>query len=378
METILIKNGRIFDAAAGTFTAGSVAVAGGKIADPEKVSSPDITIDGTGCIVTPGLIDAHLHISSHGGVPVDLACIPNGVTTALDGGSCGESNYQIFHSQIAAPSLTRVYSALNMSSTGLGTSQAPENLNPAGFAPDRIKECFVTYPDELISLKIRLSKGIIPDNDTSALEAALNLADEIGCSLTAHITNPAIPLETVASMLRKGDIFCHCFQGTGETILSDRGEVKPAIIEARERGVLFDACHGMVNFDNNVAATAIRQGFYPDIISTDYSPKTFYRPPVVSLPRLVSKFTALGMSLEETLKRVTLNPARMLGAASELGDLSPESTADIAIFKIEETAQKFPDFQGNPLEGNIQLSPKCTIREGKILYTSADLDMTTV
>ena len=130
-------------------------------------------------------------------------------------------------------------------------------------------------------------------------------------------------------------------------------------------GVLFDACHGMVNFDNDVATAAVSQGFWPDIISTDFSPKTLYSPPVVSLPRLVSKFVALGMSLKEALKRVTLTPAEMVGISSELGDLSPGSIADIAIFKPEEKLQEYPDFHGKPLGGNLHLSPRSTIKGGK-------------
>ena len=93
---------------------------------------------------------------------MDLACLPNGVTTAVDGGSCGESNYRVFHNYHVVPAKTRVKSALNISSAGLVTTQFPENLNPALFARDRIKALFSEYPDELVSLKIRMSRGTCP------------------------------------------------------------------------------------------------------------------------------------------------------------------------------------------------------------------------
>ncbi len=377
METILIKNGRIFDPAEGTFTTGSITVKGTKIIETEDIS-PDITIDAARCIVSPGLIDAHLHINDHGsdgGVPADLATLPNGVTTAVDVGSCGESNYRIMRNYHIIPAAVRIKTALNISSAGLATTRFPENLNPVHFAEEKIQALFEEFPEDFAGLKIRMSRGIVAEGDITPLKAALSLADKIDTILIVHITNPAVPCETIAEMLRPGDIICHCFQGTGDTILDNNNTIKPGILKAREKGVLFDACHGRVNFNLNIAKAALEQNFLPDIISTDHSPKNLFRSPVVSIPRLVSKFAALGMPLEEVLRRVTLFPARMLGMEDELASLQPGTTADIAVFRTEKRRVVFSDFQGRTMEGDSLLTPLCTIKNGRLLYAAADIDI---
>ena len=88
----------------------------------------------------------------------------------------------------------------------------------------------------LSPLKSVCPGGLVPDGDATPLLETLKLADEIGCNVVVHITNPAVDCETLAGILRPGDIFCHCFQGTGDTIINANNRIKPGIQKARERG----------------------------------------------------------------------------------------------------------------------------------------------
>ena len=67
MNDILITNGRVIDPAAGRDETADVAIAGGRIAKIGKIGArARETIDATGKIVCPGLIDLHVHCREPG------------------------------------------------------------------------------------------------------------------------------------------------------------------------------------------------------------------------------------------------------------------------------------------------------------------------
>ena len=66
---LLIKNGRVMDPASGLDRICDVAIAGGRIVSlqtPGADFSPNKTIDATGCIVAPGLIDLSARLREPG------------------------------------------------------------------------------------------------------------------------------------------------------------------------------------------------------------------------------------------------------------------------------------------------------------------------
>lgn len=91
---LIIRNGRVVDPACGLDKIADVGVKRQKIS---CVSSPLEgkaleDFDASGCIVTPGLIDSHVHVYQHAtplGVDVDETCLARGVTTVVDAGSAG-------------------------------------------------------------------------------------------------------------------------------------------------------------------------------------------------------------------------------------------------------------------------------------------------
>ena len=374
MRSLILKGGEIYDPLTKERREGGLGIRDGRIVPVESLAGEETdVIDVGGCTVVPGFIDYHIHLYTgcDGGVAPDTISLPSGVTTAVDGGTCGVSTFEMFKRNNIDPSITRVLSYLHVSSSGLSTAVFPENADPDCFEREKITALFRKYPYILKALKIRMSRNIIEPAGLTRepLEKAIGIAEEAGCPVVVHVSDPVIPQEEIAAMLRPGDVFCHMYQGIRDTIIDSRCHVKPEIRRARERGVVFDASNGRSNFSFQVARPAVGEGFLPDIISSDISPVTFYKQPAVSLPRLMSKYLAFGLPLEQVIDMVTINPARQLGD-EELGTLRDGSIADVAIVRVVEKPMQFYDLNHDFISGDRLLVPQMTIKGGEIVYCS--------
>ena len=247
-------------------------------------------------------------------------------------------------------------SFIKVASGGLSNPDIPEDYDPAGYDTGRIEETIRRYGDGIIGLKIRLSKGIIPEDRAAFyLDECISLAGRLEEVLAGDL----------AEMLRPGDIFCHCYAGAGSTILTEKGEIDPKILAARKRGVLFDAANGKANFCLDTAKRALAAGFLPDIISTDLTSMTCGDSPYVgSLPRILSKYMELGLSLSEAVGLCTKAPAAVLGEEGESGTLQPGAGADIAVFRLDDTPFMQKDFRGDTITCRKRLVPVMTILSG--------------
>lgn len=376
MYNYIIENGMVYDPAAGKMEQRDVYLENGVISAhrPEKNCH---VVDAAGCYVAPGFIDYHVHYCKGGaenGVNPDAASFPCGVTTAVDGGSCGAASYELFQQAVIGRAEVRLLSQLLVASGGQLTGRYSENLDPDCFDTERIKELFNRYPETLVGLKTRISSNIIaPELAEKSLEKSVELAGELGVNLTVHITDPAMDLEKMASILRKGDVMCHIYQNKGrESILDERGKVRAGIWKARERGVLFDACNGRNNFDLAVAKKAIEQGFLPDIISSDINTVSYYQGVLHSLPRVLSKYLTFGMKLEQILDAAIRLPARLTGWES-LASMAPGTEGDVVIFKVEEREIRYLDHtEGvNVMTGHEVIVPQMTVKGGEVVYSQA-------
>lgn len=378
----IIRNGRVVDPSRNIDQICDVGIVGTRIVDvvPEAVS--EHVIDASGCIVTPGLIDYHTHIFSEGssfGIRPD-GMIAQGTTAAVDAGTSGTVTFDAFYKTVIAQSALRIKGYVTIYSGGQLDPKLCEDFNPELYNLDKLERIVDKYRDSILGLKVRLSKGVVPDESgldylKKIVETADNLNSKLGTSLRVcvHTTNSPMSAGDLAECLRPGDIFCHCYQGAGSTIILEDGSIEPKVLESRKRGVIFDAANGRGNFDLAVARKALAQGFLPDIISSDLTVEKYNQPPYSkNLPVVISKYLTLGLSLMEVIRTVTENPARAMNMEGRIGTLASGSYADISIFKEKEIHFIQKDWHDVELECDRLLVPQLTMCAGEIQYCQTD------
>ncbi len=374
------RNGFVFDSRTGRFSKRDLFVKAGVIAEPaEDRPEAKTVIEAEGKYVVPGLIDEHLHLDLNGsmiGANGDTVCIPNGVTTACDGGTCGASGFTQFYNSNLVRYEAHAYSYMNVSTFGnKSLCIHEEDHDPEDFREDLIEQKFRKYPDVLRGLKVRMCRGTLGDYGMAPMHRALEISgmlQEKGfhCPLVVHYDNlPSnVSVEELFDALRPGDIVAHIYQTKEETIFLPDGTVHPAVRRARERGVLMDDCHGRVHWSIRNLKTALKEDFLPDIVSSDCVRISEYVRPGFSLLYALCMLSAVGMPTERILQCVTANPAKALGIGDRAGDLKPGMPADITVLDIRDTDMEFADFWGDHIPGRKLFVPLLTMVDGRVAY----------
>lgn len=387
MYDLVLKGGMVVDPAQEIHKELDVAISDGLIA----VLRPDIpadegreVLDLSGKVVTPGLVDLHTHVYWGGtglGVLPDRVASESGVTTFVDAGSAGASNFLGFKEHVIARSRARIYAFLHIAHQGLtATVYAPEHFTIVGETFDLRHAMLLpaiqagqAFPDLIRGIKVRLSVESSGDQGLKPLRLALQAAEALGVPVMVHVGPPPPSTPEVLGLLREGDILTHVYRGQPNSMLDRRGVVRPEFGEARARGVIMDVGHGGGSFAWTVAAKALQQGFPPDVISSDVhrglAPKTtaWSGMPDHNQPTTMSKFLSLGLGLDEVIRASTVSPARVIGCEDQLGSLREGTVADVAVFKVEEGEFEFFDYYDGRTIGHKRLRPELTLIGGKAL-----------
>jgi dihydroorotase len=368
---LVIKGGTVIDPAQNLMAARDVALADGKIAAVEpSLAGADAaeTFDAAGLLVTPGLIDLHVHAFwgvSHYGILPDPANVARGVTTALDVGSAGARTFPALRRFIIEPSRTRLFALLNISSLGMITPEIGE-LVDLRYANVREAVAVARANSDLVlGIKVRLSDDLAGDHDVTALQRAIEAAEALGCFVMVHIGHSHTPLDTLVALLRRGDVVTHTYHPFRHGILDDVGRLLDGMQGAHERGVNFDVGHGVASFSFRVAEQALGQGFRPDTISSDLH---FYNieGPVYDLLNVLSKFMHLGLPLAEVIRLSTVTPARIMGLSDRLGTLQVGTEGDVALLRLDEGQFTFTDATGASITARQKLSHVRTVSRGRV------------
>ncbi|PYU31180.1 MAG: amidohydrolase/deacetylase family metallohydrolase [Acidobacteria bacterium] len=377
---LLIKGGTVVDPSQNLHEPLDVAVKGAKILEV----SPNIpaararsVVSAKGKIVTPGVIDVHVHVfEGMGPIPVnaDLYCLNRGVTTALDTGSTGYAGIAGLTKYVIRPSATRIYALLDINGFGIMMGLAGEYANPEWVNSQATAWAAEENRPDVVGIKCRLSRETTGPNDLEVLKRALEAAKISRLPLMVHIGDSYSPLSEILGQMRKGDVLTHCFNGRPNGILDTNGKVRSEVQDARARGVFFDVAHGSNSFDFDVAEKCMQQNFTPDTISSDLA-ATSVNGPTFDLVTTASKFLLLGLSLDQVIERITVRPTRIFDFAAQLGTLRPGTGADISILEVREGSFLFTDTDGKKRMGRQKLQSAATIRAGR-LYVNRSEDLT--
>jgi dihydroorotase len=373
LNNFILKGGRLLDPGSGIDEQQDIHVRDGVIAaiGIDLKADGATVIDGKGLIVTPGLIDVHLHLMNGlgaFGVDPDIFGVGSGVTSVVDAGSAGHSLLTVFRNYVTKNANTRVMNYVNLSTLGGVTGPGYSILaDPRLVDEEKIEKAVEANRDIIVGIKIMATGGALGAEGLKPLARARKLGDNLKIPLLVHIgeswTKDATPVHVgdVLKYLREGDIVTHMFTVHPGGLLDPNGKLWPQVRDAKESGVLMDVGHGLHNLNFDVARKVLDQGLHPDGVSTD-GHRGNRAGPVYDLPTTMAKLMALGFSLKQVVEMATINAARLLGRSHEMGFIRVGQPAEISVLRLEERDWKAVDSQKEIIQARQALIPVCAIR----------------
>jgi dihydroorotase len=377
MYDLLLKGARVVDPSLGLNGAHDVAIQNGAIAAVAAAIAPEEarrTIELPGALVTPGLIDLHVHVFegfTRFGVHPDQAGVHAGVTTLVDAGSSGCATFEGFPRYIIPNCHTEIIPFLHIAQTGL--AMFPDIIAEASINLDATIRIANRHRGLICGIKARMVSPALEIFGMEMPRLAKRAARESGIKLMVHIGDterrydPTV-IRRLLPMLEPGDILTHYFTANPGGVLDGNGRLVPEAWEAARTGVWFDTAHGRANFSFDVGRRIIDQGLLPHCISTDITVPGRLRS-VHSMVEMMTRFLGLGFSLEQVVTMCTANPAQAIGAADRLGSLAVGRQADVSVLRIEEGEWVVHDTVGGSLPVTRAVVPVLTVKRGEV-YTA--------
>ena len=373
---LLIQGGHVFDAKNHVDGVRDVAIKDGAIAAvAEHLSANEAkrTVNAAGLWVTPGLIDIHGHVyagtGERGSLAGDLSVYPDGftfrsgVTTIVDAGGAGWRNFEDFKDRIIDRSKTRVLADINIVGAGMRGPKFENNLEDMN--GELTGKMALKYPGVIVGVKTAHYQGgdwqPYIESEKAGEIAKIPVMVDYGAN------RPERPLyDLMASHLRAGDIYTHCYSGLRGELDKTTDKPSKAMMVARERGIYCDVGHGSGSFDWSIAMPMVKAGYVPDSISTDLHIESMNLG-MKDILNVADKFLLMGETIPLVFTQMTWNPAREI-KQEQLGNLSVGSVADVAVFSVQEGRFGFIDTHNARMMGDRKLVCELTVRAGKVVW----------
>ena len=132
---LVIKSGDVIDPSQSLRGKRDIGIRWGLIEaidDEIPVARASKTIDASGELVMPGLVDLHCHVYPYGsaiGIPADELVQFQGTTTVVSAGDAGVNNLAALRRFIVAQSRTRIYAFVHIANNGLSAFPVAELYN---------------------------------------------------------------------------------------------------------------------------------------------------------------------------------------------------------------------------------------------------------
>jgi dihydroorotase len=415
---IVLKGGRVIDPASGTDAILDIAILGGKIAAVGAdlpAPSRARTIDVSGSVVTPGLIDTHAHIYEHVtgdfGLNADMVGVRSGVTTVVDQGGASALTFNGFRQYVVEPAQSRVLSFISAYlAGGLLGHRYVDLYGPSGINVAAIVKTARENPTLVKGIKAHAEPGGYSRWGLESLKLAKQAGRELGLPVYVHLgtlwpqkegtsVDPQSIIEQVVPLLAAGDVLAHPFTRYPSGFVGSDGKVHRLVFEALAKGVTIDVGRGAhFSFDN--ARAVLEAGILPTTLGADlhgYNIKfpdggRWYRgmftdtadmepPEDASLPfstpygihHAMTEMMALGVTLPQVVAMATSHAARLLGMQDRIGALTAGMDADISVFSVLEGEWTLRDSNGVEVVAHQLLHPERVVRAGKIIDVDSPL-----
>ena len=371
---LILRGARVIDPSQNLDRVTDVRFTGGKVAavGDQLVAGPATEVrDLRGKVVTPGLIDLHTHVYWGGtSIGVDAVALARTSATAtfVDAGTAGPGNFPGFRKHVIEPALpVRILPLLNLSFAGIfafsGTVMVGECEDLRLLDLNECVRVARENADLVVGIKVRVGRGASGNSGIAPMDMALEVAEATGLPLMAHLDHPPPSRLDVMSRLRKGDILTHCFRPFPNAPSHPGGGVRPEVLAARERGVIFDIGHGAGSCGFATSRAMLSAGFKPDVISSDVHILSIGGP-AYDLLQTLAKFHALGMSLSEVVACGTTNAANAI-RRPDLGTLAVGSVGEASIFEVLSEPTEYKDVVGETITGAHRFVAHGLVLDGK-------------
>ena len=359
---LVIKGGRVIDPGQRLDRVADVAIRGGRVAAIRPgiaASEAADVLDAVGKLVTPGLLDIHMHYDNPLVTPAHI--LSTGVTTSIEGGAYGADNIdEILAIARKAPGRIRIL--VNLSRKGMAGNGELLDIEDANV--EAARRVIAQHRDWVVGLKLRVSKDAVGERDLEALRRARQVTDPFALPMMVHVGDTFSPMPAILALLRPGDIVTHMYTVLPNGIFDGQGRVLPEVLAARRRGVLFDIGHGRLGrISWETATRGLEQRFPPDTITTDMSGPAL-TDQVFDLPTVLSKFLLLGMPPDQVIACATSRAARAIPALRPYGSLRTGVTADVAVLELKEGEFEFVDNLKEKRVGRRKLVPHAVVFGG--------------
>ncbi|MDP2413547.1 amidohydrolase/deacetylase family metallohydrolase [Daejeonella sp.] len=374
----LIKGGRVIDAKNKINALMDVAIKDGKIAKVAQnidAAQAEQVINANGMYVTPGLIDVHAHVFwgtqpnsylSNGdvGVTADGFSFRSGVTTMVDCGGPGYKSFDAFKKNIIDKSQTRILAFLNIVGEGMRGGDYEQDVSDMDV--QLAAKAALDNKEHVVGFKL----AHFTNPDWTPVERIVAAGKLANMPVIIDFGGGKLPIEDLFfKYLRPGDIYTHVFtelERRDPIVDLQTRQLRPFVIPAQKRGIIFDVGFGGGSFNFNQAIPAIKAGLLPDLMGTDLHTGSMNGSMKDQL-NVLSIHLAMGMNLQSVIERSTWRPAQAI-KRTELGHLSEGAIADIAILSMRQGKFGFRDIAMNRQEGTQKLECELTIKGGRIMY----------